>query len=99
MESWNKDAVLDNTEQNEDEIDSESEKEADCIFFSTTEQSISTDQALISLNEVIQWTEENQLEIDYSTSLALLNLRQKILNAKLLKKQRQLHITSFFVPQ
>ncbi|GJQ66044.1 hypothetical protein Trydic_g4133 [Trypoxylus dichotomus] len=76
VENWNKDVVLNNIEQNEEEFDSESEKEADCML-RTIEQSISTDQALISLNEVIKYIEENNPEIDYSTSLALLNLLQK----------------------
>ncbi|GJQ72576.1 hypothetical protein Trydic_g1243 [Trypoxylus dichotomus] len=42
MEYWNKDVVLNYTEQNEEEFDSGSKKEADCML-STIEQSISTD--------------------------------------------------------
>ncbi|GJQ65162.1 hypothetical protein Trydic_g22094 [Trypoxylus dichotomus] len=44
VENWNKDVMLNNTEQNKEEFDSESETEADCVFC-TIEQSLSTDQA------------------------------------------------------
>ncbi|GJQ75839.1 hypothetical protein Trydic_g17908 [Trypoxylus dichotomus] len=46
VENWNKELVLNYTEENGEEFGSEYEKEGDCMF-STIEQSISTDQALI----------------------------------------------------
>lgn len=100
IEQWNNDIEVDNIEQEEHEIDLEAEKEDDCVLLSTTEDKIiSTVEAINSLNTVIQWVEENETDIEYSSLLTLFDLRQKMMNIRLKKKQRQLKITSFFISE
>lgn len=84
--------------ENDIRIGSDSEEENDDgnKISNIPDKLISTSQALRSLNDIIQWAEENGDVVEYSSLLVLHDLRQKIVEISLKKKLKQPKITSFF---
>nr|CAH7755931.1 unnamed protein product [Callosobruchus chinensis] len=62
----------------------------------TEDKLISTSQAMRSINELIQWAEENGDVVEYNSLIVLHDLRQKIVEINLKKKFKQPKIKSFF---
>lgn len=90
IEEWNKDIVLEST--NEMAVDSESEHTEDEMLNIEDEP---PSRALQSINEVMQWAEENANSIEYNNLMVLHNMRQKMVQINLKKKHKQMKITSF----
>lgn len=97
INEWNKDEPIDlNQLENEITIDCDSEEENGNTVPNTEDKLISTSQAMRSINDLIQWGEENDDIVEYSSLLVLHDLRQKIVETNLKKKFKQPKITSFF---
>lgn len=93
IDEWNKDVQI----QHEGDNAVETEEEGDAVpsqeMYMVQEQRVSRRDALRSLNNVLQWVEENENEIDYSSVVVLHNLRNKLVQLGVATKQPQ--ITSF----
>lgn len=98
INEWNKDEPANlNQLENEITIDSDSEEDDNDNTMSNTEDKlISTSQAMRSINDLIQWAEENGDIVEYNSLIVLHDLRQKIVEINLKKKFKQPKITSFF---
>ena len=60
---------------------------------------ISTNHALKSVNDLIQWMEENEENVEFSHLLTLHSLRSKLIEIKVKKKLEQSKITTYFKPK
>jgi hypothetical protein len=94
VEVWNEDRQPENEQDEDVEIeDEDSDIARDMI---ETDKLISTGEALKSLNNVIQWAEENSDEVEYSSVVALQDLRAKLVKKMYNKPTKQTKVTHFF---
>jgi hypothetical protein len=88
VEVWNEDRQPENEQDEDVEIeDEDSDIARDMI---ETDKLISTGEALKSLNNVIQWAEENSDEVEYSSVVALQDLRAKLVKKCTISQQSKL---------
>lgn len=95
VQVWNEDRQLEN-EKDEVTTEFENEDSVGDDDETVTDKLISTDEALKSLNTVIQWAEENPNEIEYSRVIALQDLRTKLIQKMYNKPTKQTKVTDFF---
>lgn len=96
IDEWNNDDVPD---MDETEILVESDEDSDVqqdTGLVNNNLRVTTSNALKSLNQVIQWTEENPNRVDYSSVLVLHNLRHVMVQMGLTQQHKQTKITTFF---
>lgn len=63
-----------------------------------TDKLISAGEALKSLNNVIQWAEENIDKVEYSSVVVFHDLRAKLVQNMYNKPTKQTKLTDFFQP-
>lgn len=93
IDEWNNDDVPD---MDETEILVESDEDSDVqqdTGLVNNNLRVTTSNALKSLNQVIQWTEENPNRVDYSSVLVLHNLRHVMVQMGLTQQHKQTKIT------
>lgn len=97
VDDWNKDTLLD-TKETEDKSESEGNDEGDDVQEEATvnKERVTTDSAIRSINNILQWAEENEDKVQYSSILVLHDLRNTMVQTGLKKQKMQTKITSFF---
>lgn len=93
VDDWNKDILQDKETEDHSESD-ENYQDQEPEEVEVIRERVTTESAIKSINNVIQWAEENEME--YSSLLVLQNVRNEMVQKGLTRQKIQTKITTFF---